>query len=181
MIYKFKLVSDEAENFSRAYEIDADASFLDLRKVILESVGYNVDSIDSFFICDTDWSRQQEIMLEDMGTSSDTDLYLMKDTVIGDIIEDEGQRLVFVFDYITDRCFFMELKDTLPGQHLEKAVCTDSKGNPPAQTMDLEEFDKSVDAAMGSALDMGIFDDEFNEGYNDDDFNGLENIGADQL
>ncbi|MBD5203257.1 MAG: hypothetical protein HDS82_00070 [Bacteroidales bacterium] len=181
MIYVFKMVSDEADNFRRTFEIDSDATFLDLRTAILKSVGYSEENMDSFFLCESDWSRQQEITLEDMGTSSDMDCYLMKDTVIGDLIEDEGQRLEFVFDYLTDRCFFMELKDTRPGEHLAEAKCTFSSGTAPRQSIDLDEFDKTIDAAMNNASELGIFDEDFGDGYNEGDLDDLENIAEDQL
>lgn len=179
MIYKFKMVSDEVDNFVRTYEIDSDATFMDLRELILDSVGYEKNNIDSFFICEKDWSRQQEITLEDLGTSSAFDSYLMKDTAIGDIIEDEGQRLEFVFDYIGDRCFFMELKDTMPGMHLEEGKCTLAKGTPPKQLVNLDELDAMVDT---STSDLDIFNDEYGDGgYNDDDFIGLDSIDEEQL
>ena len=40
MVYKFRLLSDEVEDFRRDIEIDSDATFLDLHKAILESVNY---------------------------------------------------------------------------------------------------------------------------------------------
>ena len=108
MVYTFRLVSDEVDNFRREIEIDADASFRELRDVICESVDYDKNLLSSFFICDDDWEREQEISLEDMGSDSSQDVYLMDDTPISDFIEDEGQRLVWVFDYFTDRSFFIE-------------------------------------------------------------------------
>lgn len=50
MVYRFKLVSDEASNFAREIEIDAESSFLLLRNAILDSVGYTKDDMDSFFL-----------------------------------------------------------------------------------------------------------------------------------
>ena len=41
MVYKFRLVSDEVDNFKREIDIDADATFMQLRNVICESVGYD--------------------------------------------------------------------------------------------------------------------------------------------
>lgn len=41
----------------------------------------------------------------DMGKDSDEDTWIMASTKLSDLIEDEGQRLVFVFDYMTDRMF----------------------------------------------------------------------------
>ena len=106
MVYKFKLVSDEVSNFSREIEIDANSSFLQLRNAILDSVDYTKDDIDSFFLCDDEWQRQEEITLEDMGSSSDQDIWIMEDTPLNELIEEEGQKLVFVFNYLTERSFF---------------------------------------------------------------------------
>ena len=107
MIYKFRIVSDEVDNFKREIAIDADDTFLRLRNAILDSVGYSKDQMDSFFICDDDWSKQKEITLVEMDTDSDQDIWLMEDTQLSELIEDEGQKLIFVFDYMTDRAFFM--------------------------------------------------------------------------
>ena len=68
MVYRFKLVSDEVSNFSREYEIDSTATFLQLRNTILDSVGYSKDDFNSFFLCDDDWKKNEEITLEDMGS-----------------------------------------------------------------------------------------------------------------
>lgn len=133
MVYRFKLVSDEATNFSREIEIDSESSFLQLRNAILDSVDYNKDELDSFFLCDDDWQRREEITLEDMGSSSDYDIWIMEDTPVGELVEDEGQKLVFVFDYLTERSFFMELKEMIPGRSLSEPVCTMKKGKLPSK------------------------------------------------
>ena len=114
MIYNFRIVSDEVDNFKREIQIDADATFLDLRNAICDSVGYDKTQFSSFFMCDEGWEREQEICLEDMGSDSSQDVYLMEDTPLSDFIEDEGQRLVWVFDYLTDRSFFLEMKRSVP-------------------------------------------------------------------
>ena len=71
MIYSFRIVSDEITNFKREIEIDASATFLDLKNAICESVGYKKDELASFFICNEGWEKEKEITLEDMGSSSD--------------------------------------------------------------------------------------------------------------
>ena len=57
MIYKFRIVSDEVDNFKREICIDSDASFLELHDAILDSVGFSKDQMTSFFICDDDWEK----------------------------------------------------------------------------------------------------------------------------
>ena len=86
MIYNFRIVSDEVDNFKREIQIDADATFLDLRNAICDSVGYDKTQFSSFFMCDEGWEREQEICLEDMGSDSSQDVYLMEDTPLSDFI-----------------------------------------------------------------------------------------------
>ena len=160
MIYKFRIVSDEVDNFKREICIDSDASFLELHDAILDSVGFSKDQMTSFFICDDDWEKKTEITLMDMGKDSDEDTWIMASTKLSDLIEDEGQRLVFVFDYMTDRMFFMELKEIEPGKDLETPVCTRKEGNPPQQTMDFEELEKKNVANNSSDFDETFYGDE---------------------
>ena len=160
MIYKFRIVSDEVDNFKREICIDSDASFLELHDAILDSVGFSKDQMTSFFICDDDWEKKTEITLMDMGKDSDEDTWIMASTKLSDLIEDEGQRLVFVFDYMTDRMFFMELKEIEPGKDLETPVCTRKEGNPPQQTMDFEELEKKNAANNSSDFDETFYGDE---------------------
>lgn len=179
MIYKFKLVSNEVSNFAREIEIDSESTFLQLRNAILESVGYTKDDIDSFFLCDDDWERQEEVTLEDMGMSeSDKDIWLMEDTPVGELVEDEGQKLMFVFDYLTERAFFMELKEMIPGRHLKEPVCTIKRGTPPAQSMDIDEFERNIDvqAAQKKNDDLDIEDLYGDSEFNEDELQGFEDL-----
>lgn len=178
MVYKFHIVSDEVENFRRVIEIDADDTFLNLRNTILDSVGYSKDQMDSFFICDEEWNKEKEVTLADMGSDSDEDIWLMDETKLSDLIEDEGQKLLFVFDYLTERSFFMEMKELIPGKDMKEPLCTLKKGNAAAQTIDFDEFEaKQTTTSAGLDLDDDLYgtdsynDDELDaEGFNDFDF-----------
>ena len=169
MVYRFKLVSDEVNNFSREYEIDSSATFLQLRNAILDSVDYSKEDFNSFFLCDDDWEKHEEITLEDMGSSSDQDIWVMGDTPLNELIEEDGQRLIFVFDYMTERCFFMEMKESFPGRTLSDPICLLKKGKAPAQYVDLDEFDAKVDTSastLGDDFDLGLNDENL---YNEED------------
>jgi len=168
MIYRFKIVSDEVDNFRREIEIDADASFMILRNAILDSVGYTKDEMNSFFLCDDDWRRREEITLEDMGSDSDEDVWLMDDTHINELVEEEGQRLIFMFDYVTERSFFIELKKIIPGKTLLDPLCTRKEGNAPKQHVDLDEFDAKIDKLAASSTSTLDIDEEL---YGDSQFN----------
>lgn len=183
MVFKFKLVSDEVSNFSREIEIDSNATFLQLRNAILDSVEYSKDDIDSFFLCDDEWQRQEEITLEDMGSASDQDIWIMEDTPLNELIEDDGQKLIFVFDYMTERSFFMEMKESFPGRHLSDPICTLKRGKAPAQYIDLDEFESKIDQAAALAKDTtdldldDIYDDtQYDEEDIADGFVDLDNL-----
>lgn len=159
MIYRFTIISDEVDDFIREIQIDPEATFLDFHKAILKSVSYTDDQMTSFFICDDDWEKEQEITLEEMDTNSEMDSFVMSETPLNELIEDEKQKLLYVFDYMTERCFFIELSEIITGKELKAPACTRQEGEAPKQTIDFEEL-----AAAGGALDL---DENF---YGDQDF-----------
>lgn len=173
MVYRFKMVSDEADNFSREIEIDSEASFLQLRNAILDSVGYSKDELDSFFLCDDEWQKEEEITLEEMDSSSDKDTWLMETTPLYEMIEEEGQKLIFVFDYLTDRSFFMEMKEAIPGRNLAEPICTLKMGKAPEQHVDMDAFEKAIDDKL-TAKDFDITDDFYGDNqYNEDEIQDM--------
>lgn len=141
MLFRFLILSDEVDDFKREIKIDSEATFLELQDAILDSVGYTKDQMTSFFICEDDWSKKTEITLMEMDTSSDVDSYVMAETKLEELLEDEHQKLLFVFDYMTERAFFMELREIVTGEVLDKAICSKSKGLPPAQMVSFDEFE----------------------------------------
>ena len=152
MIYRFTLISDEADDFVREIQIDPEATFYDLHEAIVKSV-------TSFFICDDDWEKEKEITLEEMDDNPEMDSWVMKDTIISELVEDEKQKLLYVFDYMTERCFFIELSEIITGKEMKGAKCTKKEGEAPKQTVDFEEM-----AANSGSLDL---DENF---YGDQDF-----------
>lgn len=157
MIYRFALVSDEAEDFFLELQLDSEATFLDFHKAILSATGYPDDQMTSFFICEDNWEKREEITLEEMQTSSDEDSWVMQSTHLSELVEDEGQRLIYVFDPLTDRCFFIELKEIITGKKLSAPVCTRKTGKAPAQTVDFDELAKT---SVSSDLGENFYGDE---------------------
>ncbi len=161
MVYRFTIISDETDEFLREIKIDAEATFYDLHECILKSCKYSNDQLTSFFLCDEDWEKELEVTLEDMGTSSDEDSYIMRNTRLNELCEDEKQHLLYVFDPLADRVFFIELSEIITGKELDTATCSKSRGDAPQQLIDFDE----LMAKETKSLDLG---ENF---YGDEDFN----------
>lgn len=172
MVYKFRLLSDEVDDFRRDIEIDSDATFKELHNAILESVNYPDDQMTSFFICNDNWIKEIEITLEDMGSRSDEDIYVMDETVIGNIVEEEKQKLLYVFDPLADRVFFMELCKIEFGKDLAAPRCVKSVGEAPTQVLDFDELINKNTVATTSEE----FGDDFygSDDFNEEDLDGLD-------
>ena len=107
MVFRFLILSDEVEDFKREILIDSEATFQDLQNAILASVGFTNDQITTFFICEDDWSKQTEVTLMEMDTNYEDDTFVMDVTKLEELLEDEKQKLLFVFDMMAERAFFM--------------------------------------------------------------------------
>lgn len=164
MIFKFTIISDEIDDFLRVINIDSEATFLDLHTAILDSVDFEKNQLTSFFLCNDEWEKEQEITLIEMDSSSEYDNLIMEDTVLDEILIDEKQKILYVFDMISDRAFFMELTEMIPGKNLNEAVCVNSQGNPPSQI--IENNDLNVNQLKSNAPTVN--DESF---YGDEDFN----------
>ena len=179
MIYKFVILSDEVDDFRRDIVIDSDATFFDLHEAILESTGFAKDQMTSFFICDEDWVKEEEITLMEMDTSSDEDNYVMDSTRLSDLLEDERQKLLYVFEYLTERSFFMELREIITGKSQPKAKCVLSNGKPPVQTTEFEALDERLNIRMAATnhhFEEDLYDDDDEFGMDDYDDEDLDNL-----
>lgn len=160
MVYRFILLSDEIDGFLREIQIDSEATFLELHDAILDSVKYTKDQITSFFVCNDEWEKEQEITQIEMDTSSEYDNFVMADTKLEECLTEEEQNLLFVFDMMNERSFFLELKEMIPGKGLPSAKCVTSKGNPPKQIIDGLFMDVNPAKGLDPSLGLEDFDDE---------------------
>lgn len=134
MVFRIKFICEEVDGFVREVKIDSDATFLDLNKIILKSCNYPDDQLTSFYLCNDEWQRGEQITREDMGfSSSDEDVYVMEKTRLSELIEDEEQHLEFVFDPFSNRSFFLDVKEVIFGEHLAEAEIVRAKGDAPQQ------------------------------------------------
>lgn len=177
MVYRIKLISEEVEGFLREYKIDSEATFLDLNKIILKSCNYH-DDVTSFFICDDEWERREQITREDMGEGMyDSEAYVMDSTPLEDLIEGEGQKLEFIFDPFGERSFYLKVQEELACDYLDEAEVIREKGTAPQQYNDIDTDDliNALTAAKGQATVEDVDDEVYDPyGIGGDTFNADE-------
>ena len=178
MTLKLTLFSQEKEDFAREILIDSDARFAELHQLILDDCNYDEHEKQCFLICDEDWRVRQRICLqesEDIGY--DMDVNLMSEIRIGDFLEDEGQRLAYLFDPEGKRFFLMELTENVFGRTEKKAVVNRRHGLPPVQT----ENAGPTSPGNGSTDDASPFV-ETEEGVDEEEtFYGDDGFEAEEL
>lgn len=178
MIYKIAFACDEGEGFHRVFEADSEASFLELHEAILKSVNWPDDQMTSFFMCNDRWEKGQEVTLVEMGSNFEFDNMIMNDTRLSDLMEEQGQRLIYVFDPMFERYFFGSLKEILPG-FMSGVECVEKKGVAPEQA---KQEDLSNILGKDGKGDLGLDDDFYGDSQYDEgdlDLEGFQDLSFD--
>jgi hypothetical protein len=176
MIYKITFSCEEVDDFRLVFEADSDATFLDLHTAILKSVNYPDDQMTSFIMCNDHWEKEQEVTLIEMGSNFEYDNMIMESTRLSDLLEDRGQRMIYIFDPMYERYFFGSLTEIMPGV-MYGVDCVEKRGEAPKQ-LQTEEAAEAA-RAKDSAWDD---DDMFNQSefdIDDLDADGFQDLSWD--
>ncbi len=171
MIFKFRMLSDEAEDFVRDYEVPYDMNLADFHTYLRESVGYSPAEMASIFTSDAEWEKLREFTSEDMGLDgegSGSDVPMPMERVsLGQIMHEKFGRLIYVFDIFNERQFFIELIETKFAEDgVEYPRIVTEEGEPPLQCRAAERepdgrsmFDEAMDE-FGDFQGDDNYDDE---------------------
>jgi len=172
MIFQFRTLSDEAENFSMDFEVRYDTTLLDLHNFIAASLGYNPMEMASFFLSDSEWEKLREFTLFDMGTDNvdiDPDDEIeppvqMGGILLSQVIRQKFDRLLYVFDFFTERQLFIELLEAKIAQDgVEYPRILELKGIAPVQFAGLpqdELIDREIEEDFMNLQGEDLFDDD---------------------
>lgn len=159
MIFRFRMLSDEDDNFLRDYEISFDSTLKDFHNFICNDLDYDEYEMASFFVSDSDWQKLNEYTLVDMGVEPNPDdkftPQLMESARIDEVAYSESDRLLYVFDIFEDRAYFVELKEVKfedEEQEREYPRVVLSHGDAP------DQFDASIATNNRSIFDEAMDD-----------------------
>ncbi len=186
--YRFRLLCDEQDDFLRDIEIKPGQTFKDFHDIVLNSLELEGNELASFFICDPLWNKQKEITLIDMGVKSpDSDfnddderkpvtvaipVMIMEDVKLREVIDDPHQRILFEYNFLSPRVFFIELIKIVDGDPKKHyPVCVKKEGTlTPTNVPNFLSFleDPDEDAMLGELNKMiqdGELEEEIDENY----------------
>jgi hypothetical protein len=186
--YRFRLLFEDQDEFLRDIEIKPGQTFKDFHDFILKSVEIEGNELASFFICDPRWNKQREITLIDMGvkipdTGFDDDderkpvvvpipVMIMEDVKIREVIEDPHQRILYEYNFLNPRTFFIELLRIVDADpKKDYPICVKKEGTlTPSVTPNFLSFldDPDEDAMLGELDKMiqeGELEEEIDENY----------------
>ncbi len=178
MIYKFKVLSDEDDKFFMDIEISSDQTFYDLHELIQDELEYDSSHLATFFIANHNWQKKQEISLLEMDGKSAEKTVTMDKAVLANYIKDAHQKLIYLFDFINDRSFFIELMETkAEAVNHYYPICTDFGGEIPPQfskkstkknpIFDEDETDSDIFSAKKATP---VIDEDFDEDFGHESF-----------
>ena len=183
MVLKFRLISNEQDDFIRDFEILADQSFFHLHMGIQENLHFDKSQIASFFICTQDWEKEQEISLFELSEEESAKVITMENALIKDYMRDIHDKMIYVFDIFNDRMLFIELVEKKKKDSDQKyPFCSHEDGSAPQQILMDQLFNSQslassamMDDSADEIFDPGeldelgydsqIPDDEFPDGY----------------
>jgi hypothetical protein len=118
--YKFRITSDENDEFLREIDVLANQTFEDFHKSLVNTCKFAGNELASFYLCDNQWRKRREITLMDMNMGGDDDekhgdsTIIMKDAKLNQIIDDPHQKMLYVYDYLKMITLNIELLKIAP-------------------------------------------------------------------
>lgn len=164
MLFHFVILSGESEDFVREINIDSNSTFLDLHEVIQESVDYDTSQIASFFISNENWDKGSEITLLKMDNNTKADELIMDQIKLVDYLKEPKARLIYQFDFFSNRGFFIELLSVSDGKSLVKPAIVKAEGIIPEQILLDDVGLDEISSLLGLTDDD---EDEFKDEFND--------------
>ena len=166
---------DTQDDVFRDIEVETGQTLEEFYECILKAFEFRGGQMASFYLSNDKWDKGQEFTFLDMSERNDNENTMAK-TILNDIIEEENQKLILVYDFLRMWCFFVELQEENPavkGTSYPRIVMKfgdspdeESKEIDDAQlfaadTTDFSELDAEDDEELGD--EIGDMFDELND------------------
>lgn len=206
-IYRFKVSFEDYDDVIREIDIKSNQTFEDLHQAIHRSTGYNPEASSSFFVCNDQWIKSDEIAYLPNQRKIDRGVVTMINSKLSSFIDDPHQKFYYTYNFDRPFDFHIELiKILLNDESGKQYPCVfRSSGEapklvatgiiPPATANESEDFDFLNEAdfnledeeELETMSDMGISSEEHIEEHDEDkedlmdEFSDTDNYDSDDL
>ena len=108
-ILKFRAYFEDDESIYRDVAIKHTQNFFDLHLTILKAYEFDNKHQATFFRSNDQWQRGREITAEIYDKPYKAQPLLMEETTIGSEIKDPNQKFIYVYDFVRNWTFMVEL------------------------------------------------------------------------
>ena len=134
MVFKFKIISDKVEDFALHIDADAQNTFFELHEVIQMACRYDPSELATFFLADEEWDKGLEIMMFGNKLSKQYPARLMKETALGDLLKEQEDKLIYIFDVINQKSLYIQLNKIVMEEKLSSPIVSYNRGMAPLQS-----------------------------------------------
>lgn len=134
-VLKFRIYFEEDDSIYRDVAVKHTQSFLQLHQVILKAYEFDNKHQATFYRSNDNWQRGREISLAKYDKSYKAPPLLMEETTIGSEIRDPNQKFIFVYDFVKNWSFLVELINVSKEENakLDYPAVIKSEGIAPSQ------------------------------------------------
>ena len=108
-VLKFRIYFEEDDSIYRDVAIKHTQTFLQLHQIILKAYEFDSKHQATFYRSNDNWQRGREISFAKYEKPYKVPPLLMESTAIGTEIKDPNQKFVFVYDFVKNWSFLVEL------------------------------------------------------------------------
>ncbi|MDX1363141.1 IS1096 element passenger TnpR family protein [Arenibacter latericius] len=165
MIYKIRVILDAEEDIFRDIEIEGATTLEEFHNALTQAFGFLGNEMASFYTCNDEWQQDEEIALFDMSESG-TDVRLMSEVLLSDVVTEASPKLIYVYDFLSMWTFFVELADITErtdGQIYPNILFSfgEIPDSPPEKKFEADESEFDFDNTLDNYEDLD-FDENWN-------------------
>ena len=134
MVFRFRIISDKVENFVLYIDADSESTFFELHEAIQFACKFDSFELSTFFLADEEWDRGLEIRMFKDRRTVEPAAPLMKNTRLRDFLKEKEDKLVYLYDIISQKSLYIELNELIMENKLNMPIVNFSKGSTSAQS-----------------------------------------------
>jgi len=175
--FRFRIIlQHENDDIFRDIDIETDATLESLHYCIQEAFEFDNSQMASFYLSNDAWEKGEEITLLDMNElGSDDDIRMMNETIIGKTFVGEGDKVLYIFDFMNIWKFHIELVQIGTAKNeISYPAIVNVVGQAPSQYSKSEVMQQEETVFLDALKEEDRIDDDLT--FQDDIFEGFDDF-----